>query len=257
MKLQIKFNKERFPIDIESSATVKDLKRLIAKIKNCKVSQIRLIYIADILQNSQTLESVINDPDKPVHLFINELTPKQKKSDKKTQNQSTGNNSSNQEDQETNSTLNEFSQYVNNPHIRSLLNDPDVQNGLQMIRQGILICRNSGNTSYDHLLENIEFISSTEPYSPTPPPSSSPSASSLTTSSIQPTNTTKPAQTDQKESEQQPEVDYSTLYKDELQNMEEMGLLDKDINLKALIKFNGDLDDAVEWLIQQNYLKEQ
>ena len=79
MKLQIKYEKEKFPIEIDNSATVKDLKRLIGKMKNCKISQIQLIYSAEVLQNSQTLESQINNLNKPISLFINEVAPKKKK----------------------------------------------------------------------------------------------------------------------------------------------------------------------------------
>lgn len=79
MKLQIKFEKEKFPIEIDNSATVKDLKRLIAQMKNCKISQIELIYSTEVLKNSQNLESKITDPNKSIHLFINELVPKKKK----------------------------------------------------------------------------------------------------------------------------------------------------------------------------------
>lgn len=268
MKLQIKYEKEKFPVEIFDTATVKDLKRHIGKMKNCKISQIQLIYASEVLQNSQTLESRIKDPNKPIRLFINELIPKKKK---KTDQNSENNflpdfGSPLPSSQIRDESFFQLAQYVSKPNIRKLLYDPDIQNGLQMIYRGIEMCHNSGNTNYDNLLENLKLMMPVEQYSPTPPPSSSSSASSLAVSSIHDSNTEKVTNmnvneqannTETKNTENKTDADYMTLYKDKLQEMEEMGLENKEINLKALIENNGDVDDAIEWMIQNGDLKEQ
>lgn len=284
MKLQIKYEKEKFPIEIDNSATVKDLKRLIGKMKNCKISQIQLIYSAEVLQNSQTLESQINNLNKPISLFINEVTPKKKK--KNSQSQLSENSpvlpagfeNFDSSTQIRDESFFQLAQYVSKPDIRKMLYDQDIQNGLQLIYQGIEKCHDSGNTKYDYLLENLKLMMPAEQYSPTPPPSSSPSASSLAVSSVHDSNSekvtsvinennntennnTKNNNTENNDiennnAENKQDVDYMTLYKDKLQEMEEMGLANKEINLKALIENNGDVDDAIEWMIQNGDLTE-
>lgn len=152
----------------------------------------------------------------------------------------------------------QLAQYLNKPNIRKMLYDQDIQNGLQMIYKGIEICHNSGNTSYDHLLENLKLMMPVEQYSPTPPPSSSPSASSLAGSLAHDSKSEKPnsePSEQKKDTESKSDIDYKTLYKDDLIRMEELGSPDMETNLKALIKFNGDFDEAVDWLIQTNVLK--
>jgi hypothetical protein len=70
MKLSIKFADTISEVDIDDTATVRQLKKHLSSLHNCTVSQCRLIYEARALRNNAVLSSLSLSPTKPISLVI-------------------------------------------------------------------------------------------------------------------------------------------------------------------------------------------
>ncbi|OHT14003.1 hypothetical protein TRFO_15637 [Tritrichomonas foetus] len=321
MKILIKYQKEHFHIELEETSTVRDLKREIAKLKHCKVINIKLVYAADVLKNSQKLKDLNILPEKPVTLFIDSGNPRSKSSIAVSSTESAGSfrtnasgnnipafsppeniqyrsgpntpptgspnafdfsslqsqNNGNDNGTNKNSSFSgfqddvdpaQFSKYIQRPEICQKLQNKDVQAGLELICQGLELCQNSGNHLYDKILTNLRFATKNiDSISTSPPPILTDSKESTENKNEGENKQkddksvdTKNEENDKKENIQnetepkteiQTEKNYEELYADTLQLMDEMELCSHEKNLEALIKFNGDMDEAVEWIISE------
>jgi hypothetical protein len=81
MRATIKFNGERFSIDIDEGAKVRDLKRKIAEVRGCRPSEIRLILNGQVLVKSQRLSTYNIDPDKVILMLIDSDSDQPKSSE--------------------------------------------------------------------------------------------------------------------------------------------------------------------------------
>jgi hypothetical protein len=70
MKLSIKLGNAISEVEIDDSATVRQLKKHLSAIHGCKVSQCRLVYAARALRNDSALSSLSLSQTKPITLII-------------------------------------------------------------------------------------------------------------------------------------------------------------------------------------------
>ena len=259
MNIKIKYNNENFVLEMDNSATVKDLKRKIAHMKNCKIFEIRLIYAAEILKNAKRLADLNIQPEKSIVLFINPVT---KKSDETQEKEQQNNENATDDfiplsnsgsfsmleplmkskpnsldplydddfDAYDNDDPQEFQDYINRPDVIKLLEKHDVQVGLDWIKKGLRICQGSGIHTFDNLLKNLDSIPGNLQNQRNNIFQVAPHAFDFSSPSSQP--------------------DYEEIYKEQLKTMDEMGIYDHDKNLSALIQFDGDVDNAMSWLIE-------
>jgi hypothetical protein len=219
MVVTIKHGSERFSIEIDASATVRALKREIAKRLGNKISEIKLILDGHVLRNADLLSAYNLDPATPVSLLIHsssDAPPPQAapESPKKRPVRpppeippgfggfhTTGPGPRTEEELDQ-----EFYVAISKPEMKQAFNRPAVHNALNKIYEAL---GKIPGTTYLGVIERLKLV---------------------------------------------PELVPDSDYEAGLARMLDMGFSDQDMCLDVLRRCNGDVDDAVEWLIENDFL---
>lgn len=80
MKVLVQDLKQVFEIEVDPSGTVRSIKQEIAKLQNCKIPQVRLVYNGKVLNSKQPISDIHYNPAKRIDFDIDEsYVPKNQK----------------------------------------------------------------------------------------------------------------------------------------------------------------------------------
>lgn len=197
MKVQIQDLKEVFEIEVDPSGTVRSIKEEIAKLRNCKIPQVRLVYNGKVLYTKDPISEIKYDPAKRIDLDIDEsYVPRKKPTvvDEAVLDQ-------------------QFLTAISQPAVASKLKDERIKDTIYNLIsavEGLSAAAPGYEAVINRLYMAVEY---------------------------------------------EPEPDYRELYKDQLAELSDMQLAGEEDNLKALIATRGNVDEAVDWLIENGVVQ--
>ena len=188
-------------VNISENQTVSDLKNLIADEAGTDPNNFRLVFGSDLLNNQDQLKSYNITDGSIIRILL----------------VSGSNYFKDTKSKEEKPPIVIPSSVQYSDIFNERLKNPKVRIGIDLIKKGLIQCRNSGMEQYRNLnISNplYDYFDFTTYNGPPPEPIV---------------------------------VDYEKKYQEQLSNLLELGF-EKDICLKALINSQGDLDAALEWI---------